>query len=1233
MQDDRSSSAFPIFPAAALVVLVVVVGAVFFFRTPPDLPPQPGPPEVQLSAAELTTLVQQKNQALAFLENSEFAKCDALLSQIVEKLPDEELGFRNLTICRLLSLETIDATRKPQEHHAALQRATVAITKLLDLNSENAINHILSSRIAGHASRTNDVFSELQAAREWSPENSYIWYELYQAGKNSEDAQLKAISRKAIQRAYELNPENLFLTIEWLLIQAESKDTEIIQSLSNTKKAVAFLVESIKQQTRFDIGKAIDESIGKVKSNDWQTVMRNVRIISNVLKPTVPTRLDLRRLTPHALGFVTHEFSQKIADQIPVTTESAIPVELNRLPEAQQPGQLSGITAVRFVDFNLDGRLDLAAVSGNKLSVFEQNDQQKWVAAAELEFDFEITDFLVADLDRDIIDPQRQPTPKADTAANGEQSENSADSGCVSADLDFVVFGPGGIRVVKNNLDPKAEKRSLQIVPQPKEFDQQKNVTAATVADIEHDGDLDLIIATEKSLRVWTNRDNFTFMDTTSRSQLPDAGMIVTSMFPVDWNRDVAIDILLAGPEMNSIGLLENSLHGRLRFQELGSKFPSEKGVSSISLADLDSNASWDIICGGASGISTIQTRFPSSEVVRFLKIGRTSESPVNGIKTWDYDNDGKTDLLAWDEKEVTIYRGTNGGSLQPVENLTIQTASAIETCDIGDIDSDGDIDLVVATAAGLEIFTNEGGNQNHWINVSLRGQKTADDPSERVNLHGVGSLLELKSGEKYQAAIVTGPVTHIGLGKHETADAVRVLWTNGIPQNAIGPAANTAICEEQILKGSCPYLYTWDGEKFVFHTDLLWAAPIGLQFAPGVMAVPREWEYLKIPGEKLVAKNNELLLQLTEELWEAAYFDEIQLIAVDHPADTEIFSNEKVGPAEIAQFKIHTVKNRKIPVAAVNHRGRNILPEIAAEDDHYLKAFETEIKQGLVEDHYLELDLGKLNNPENISLFLRGWMFPTDTSLNIAIAQNPDVAPPSPPSLSVPDENGNWQAVLPYMGFPGGKTKTIAVDLSNIFLTDDYRIRISTSMELYWDAIFFTVDERPVEIRQTKLSLTSADLHHRGFSRRTESAGNGPEHYDYLSVSTEPRWPPMQGNFTRYGDVTSLLQKTDDRLVVMSSGDEMTLRFKVPEKPLPVGWKRDYMLYNVGWDKDADLNTVLGQTVEPLPSARMQRYPYPQENLFGADPGYLQYLKTYQTRSQSRTQFWKLLKTVPSSH
>jgi hypothetical protein len=124
-----------------------------------------------------------------------------------------------------------------------------------------------------------------------------------------------------------------------------------------------------------------------------------------------------------------------------------------------------------------------------------------------------------------------------------------------------------------------------------------------------------------------------------------------------------------------------------------------------------------------------------------------------------------------------------------------------------------------------------------------------------------------------------------------------------------------------------------------------------------------------------------------------------------------------------------------------------------------------------------------------------------------------------------------------------------------------------------------------------------------------------------------------MQGNFTRYGDVTSLLQKTDDRLVVMSSGDEMTLRFKVPEKPLPVGWKRDYMLYNVGWDKDADLNTVLGQTVEPLPSARMQRYPYPQENLFGADPGYLQYLKTYQTRSQSRTQFWKLLKTVPSSH
>jgi len=53
----------------------------------------------------------------------------------------------------------------------------------------------------------------------------------------------------------------------------------------------------------------------------------------------------------------------------------------------------------------------------------------------------------------------------------------------------------------------------------------------------------------------------------------------------------------------------------------------------------------------------------------------------------------------------------------------------------------------------------------------------------------------------------------------------------------------------------------------------------------------------------------------MTEELWEATYLDRMELIAVDHPAEVDIFSNEKVGPPEIAEFKIHTVRDRRLPL------------------------------------------------------------------------------------------------------------------------------------------------------------------------------------------------------------------------------------------------------------------------------------------------------------------------------
>ena len=403
----------------------------------------------------------------------------------------------------------------------------------------------------------------------------------------------------------------------------------------------------------------------------------------------------------------------------------------------------------------------------------------------------------------------------------------------------------------------------------------------------------------------------------------------------------------------------------------------------------------------------------------------RLTGSPRQGIIAWDYDNDAHPDLLVWNRETLTLYRGGDRGEFDPAASTNLAVPETIADCAVGDLDGDGDLDLVAATADGVAIFDNQEGQENHWLRMHLRGGQDPQQKSNgRVNHNGVGSLVEIKAGRGYQAQVSTGQTLHFGLGKNAQADVARVLWTNGLPQTVVGPKGEQVLQEVLILKGSCPYLYTWTGKGYEFFTDLLWAAPLGLQFGEGKLAPLREWEYLKIPGDRLAQENGRYRLQITEELWEAAYFDQVELIAVDHPADVEIHTNEKVGTAELAEFKVHTVRAPKTPVAARDKHGRDVLDQIQSRDGVYFRGFDVRQLQGLTDEHFLELDLGKLDHPQEIMLFLTGWIHPTDTSLNVAVGENPALGLPRPPYLLVPNQRGEWQEVRPYMGFPWRKNQ-----------------------------------------------------------------------------------------------------------------------------------------------------------------------------------------------------------------
>ena len=84
--------------------------------------------------------------------------------------------------------------------------------------------------------------------------------------------------------------------------------------------------------------------------------------------------------------------------------------------------------------------------------------------------------------------------------------------------------------------------------------------------------------------------------------------------------------------------------------------------------------------------------------------------------------------------------------------------------------------------------------------------------------------------------------------------------------------------------------------------------------------------------------------------------------------------------------------------------------------------------------------------------------------------------------------------------------------------------------------------------------------------------------------VSTSQRWRDLTGYHTRFGDVRELIDRVDDRYVIMNAGDEMRLQFAEAAPPA-AGWRRDFVLIGDGWEKDGDYNTGFSQTVLPLPS------------------------------------------------
>jgi hypothetical protein len=534
-----------------------------------------------------------------------------------------------------------------------------------------------------------------------------------------------------------------------------------------------------------------------------------------------------------------------------------------------------------------------------------------------------------------------------------------------------------------------------------------------------------------------------------------------------------------------------------------------------------------------------------------------------------------------------------------------------------GDVNGDGAIDLIAAKADGsIALFRNEGASRN-FAAIALTGKTS--------NRSAVGTKAELRSGSLRQklevyasspAPAASGLI--FGLGYRTAVDSLQLLWPSGVLQSelSVKPSETNAF-EELDRKGtSCPVLYTWTGQRYEFVTDFLGGCAIGAREPGDTWSYPDTDEYIRVTGDQLKERDGVYSILMNNQLEEVIYFDAVKLLAVDHPAGVEIYPNERLMPGPpYPEFKIYATRDARPPVKAFDDKGADILPMIKDIDRRYPEDFEKLKFKGYAKEHTITLDLGDIRRRDHVLLLLTAWIDYADSTSNMSAAQAG--ATIAPPYLQVKNARGEWQTVIPQMGFPAGLPKTMAVDLSGKFLCDNSQVRIVTSMRIYWDQILVDVSGGDFPTRVTKLDPLRADLRWRGFPREYSPDGRKPLVYDYSVIEPLAPWKAHLGNYTRFGDVRELLLAPDDMYVITRNGDEMQIDFDARSAPaLPEGWKRTFLVFADGFGKDMDINSARPETIGELPFHGMKSYPHSPEEGYPMTKRHQEYLERYNTRT-----------------
>jgi hypothetical protein len=313
--------------------------------------------------------------------------------------------------------------------------------------------------------------------------------------------------------------------------------------------------------------------------------------------------------------------------------------------------------------------------------------------------------------------------------------------------------------------------------------------------------------------RLYHNRGDGTFQDVTARALTGGAFGPALGVSTADFDGDGWIDIYV-GNDGQPNQLWINQRNGT--FTDTG--FLSGTAVSGsgnaeasmgIDAGDFDNDGDEDLfVTNWMSQMNVLYTNHGSAvfEDRRAASgLGAPSLARTGFGTAWfDFDNDAALDLLVINGSVARIEAQAKAGDRFPLrmgkqvyrnvgngrfEDVTRRAGTALTSLDVGrgaafgDIDNDGDCDVVVGNAAGpLQLLVNTIGARQHWVGLRLldaRGRRDMLGARVEVTRAGAPAVWRrARSDGSYASA--NDPRVLVGLGPTAGSPRVRVTWPDG---------------------------------------------------------------------------------------------------------------------------------------------------------------------------------------------------------------------------------------------------------------------------------------------------------------------------------------------------------------------------------------------------------------------------------------------------------------------